>query len=129
MTPTLSTIYRGTSSLIAHILLLELQIPLRTLQRPLPAFNPNRACVHFIFVVVISAHTLLGPASLYSYSVIMLSGLWLFIVTSARTLLGPVCCVLIYTYLILPKHFLCTLYCKHRSSDLQLCYGLILPQL
>ena len=68
-----------------------------------------------IMLSVTSAHTLLGPASLYSYSVIMLSGLWLFIVTSACTLLGPVCCVLIYTYLILPKHFLCT-HCAWISS-------------
>ena len=57
-----------------------------------------------IMLSVTSAHTLLGPVSLYSYSVIMLSGLWLFIVTSAGFLLC--------TYIHLP-YITKTLHCVH----------------
>ena len=78
-----------------------------------PHSTPIGSLYSLLFVVK-SVHTLFGPACLYSYSVIMVSGLWLFIVTSAHTLLGPVGCT---THLHLPyntsTHMLCTqLLCK-----------------
>ena len=68
-----------------------------------PHSTPLGSLYTLLFVVT-SAHTLLGPVSLYSYSVIMLSGLWLFIVTSAGFLLC--------TYIHLP-YITKTLHCVH----------------
>ena len=111
----------------------KIQIPLRTPQRPQPVFHPNSVCVDFAFgcrecthfawaihtyIEACGSNTLLGSlVQLYSCTVIMLSSLCTpvehFVVTSAHTLLGPVCCTTWHYLHTLVVHTLCfdQLYC------------------
>ena len=106
----------------------KFQIPLRTPQRPQPVFDPNRVCSHFKFCChkctyfawpiheACGSHTLHGSVvQLYSHNCIQLcSPVRHFVVTSAHTLLGPVCCTTWhYPLHTLVVHTLCfeQLYC------------------